>query len=364
MTCRRLPRLCLRWGVVLFGLALVGCARPYYNYPTPDYRAPVIYGDKARTAPRSYIPPTRTAFHRWGNREQAEVLRPRPRTDAIRIERGDTLYRISRKYGVEVTELVHLNGLRPPYDLVPGQTLRLERARTHTVRKGETVYGLARTYDVTTQSLVRANKIVPPYRLSVGQTLTIPVVAVVEEEKVVTATPPAVASVRKLPPPAPAISRPATRRSALPRRSGPGFLWPVRGPVLVGFGVRGNGLRNDGINIAAKKGAPVRAAENGIVTYAGNQLRGFGNLILLKHSGGWTTAYAHNSRLLVRVGDRIKRGQVIARVGKTGNVARSQLHFELRRGDDAVDPTKHLTVRTATKSISRALVRAARRGPG
>jgi len=101
-------------------------------------------------------------------------------------------------------------------------------------------------------------------------------------------------------------------------------------------------LQNDGINILARKGTPVRAAQNGVVAYAGNELRGFGNLLLVKHEGGWITAYAHNSELLVRTGQKVRRGQMISRVGSTGSVDKPQLHFELRRGNQAVNPERYL----------------------
>ncbi len=128
-----------------------------------------------------------------------------------------------------------------------------------------------------------------------------------------------------------------------PPRSGRGFLWPLKGRVLSAFGAKARGLRNDGINIAAPRGTPVRAAENGVVAYAGNELRGFGNLLLIKHAGGWVSAYAHNQTLLVKRGDKVRKRQVIAKVGSSGNVSGPQLHFELRRGRRAVDPRKHLT---------------------
>ncbi len=112
--------------------------------------------------------------------------------------------------------------------------------------------------------------------------------------------------------------------------------------MVSGFGVKSKGLHNDGINIAAPRGAAVVAAENGIVAYAGNELRGFGNLLLVKHSGGWLTAYAHNERLLVKRGERVRKGQRIADVGSTGTVSTPQLHFELRKGRRAVNPRKHL----------------------
>ena len=126
-----------------------------------------------------------------------------------------------------------------------------------------------------------------------------------------------------------------------PRGSGK-FLWPVNGKVVSVFGVKEGGQHNDGINIAAPLGTPVHAADNGVVAYAGNELRGFGNLLLIRHADGWVSAYAHCDALLVKRGDQVKRGQVIARVGQTGAVSSPQLHFELRKAGTAVDPTSEL----------------------
>ena len=120
------------------------------------------------------------------------------------------------------------------------------------------------------------------------------------------------------------------------------FLWPVTGKVVSEFGPLSDGLHNDGINIAAPRGTPVRAAENGVVVYAGNELRGFGNMLLIRHADGFVTAYAHNESLLVARGDTVERGQIIARVGSSGNVDSPQLHFEIRVGTDAVDPREYL----------------------
>ncbi len=120
------------------------------------------------------------------------------------------------------------------------------------------------------------------------------------------------------------------------------FLWPVNGKIVSPFGPKDGGLHNDGINIAAPLGTPIHAADNGVVVYAGNELRGFGNLLLVRHADGWVSAYAHCDALLVKRGDNVKRGQVIARVGQSGNVTAPQLHFELRRGAEAVDPLPQL----------------------
>ena len=113
---------------------------------------------------------------------------------------------------------------------------------------------------------------------------------------------------------------------------------PVRGRILASYGSRTDGTRNDGINIAAPKGTAVEAADAGVVAYTGNELRGYGNLILIKHANGWISAYAHCDKMLVKQGEKVARGQVIARVGSSGNVGEPQLHFELRRGHTPVDP--------------------------
>ena len=108
------------------------------------------------------------------------------------------------------------------------------------------------------------------------------------------------------------------------------------------YGPTPAGTQNDGINIKAAEGTPVLSADAGTVAYAGNELRGYGNLILIKHADGWMTAYAHNSKLLVTRGQKVQRGQVIARVGATGAVSEPQLHFEVRRGSRALDPMDYL----------------------
>ncbi len=125
------------------------------------------------------------------------------------------------------------------------------------------------------------------------------------------------------------------------------FIWPVHGPILETFGRGRHGERNDGINIATEDGAPIRAAASGIVTYTGNEIRGYGNLVLIKHDGGYVTAYAHAGSIRVARGDRVEKGQVIATVGETGDVDRPQLHFEIRRGVQPVDPQRLLVDRAS-----------------
>ena len=120
------------------------------------------------------------------------------------------------------------------------------------------------------------------------------------------------------------------------------FRWPVRGRVIAGFGSKANGQQNDGINLAVPEGSAVRAAEDGVVVYAGNELKGYGNVILIRHSNGFVTAYAHASEIMVKRNDKVQRGQIIAKSGQTGTVASPQLHFEIRKGSSAVDPMQFL----------------------
>ena len=122
-----------------------------------------------------------------------------------------------------------------------------------------------------------------------------------------------------------------------------GFLWPVRGEILSTFGPSPGGLHNDGINIGAPRGTPVVAAKGGAVIFVGEEIEGFGKLLIIRHDDGWSTAYGHNEVILVERGDQVARGAVIARVGSSGDVPTPQLHFEIRRQTKAVNPADHLT---------------------
>jgi murein DD-endopeptidase MepM/ murein hydrolase activator NlpD len=132
-------------------------------------------------------------------------------------------------------------------------------------------------------------------------------------------------------------------KTAEPVGSLPSFRWPVRGRVIAAFGPKPSGLQNDGINLAVPEGTPIKAAEDGVVAYAGNELKGYGNLVLVRHANGFVTAYANASDILVKRGEAVKRGQVIAHSGQTGNVTSPQLHFEIRKGATPVDPAQYLS---------------------
>lgn len=232
-------------------------------------------------------------------------------------------------------------------------------AATHVVESGDTVYSIARRYQVDMADLVRLNTIPKSYFISPGQRLLLPAGGAGETDLAnklapgttklgsaeASAQTTAVAWTSAAKPAATVMPPPAVTGPIpdAPPRSSDRFLWPVQGELLVDFGPKQGGLHNDGINIAAPRGSPVLAAENGVVAYVGNELRGFGNLLLIKHDGGWMTAYAHNEEILVGRGARVKRGQTVARVGDSGSVVTPQLHFEIRRGTRAVDPAKLLS---------------------
>lgn len=226
---------------------------------------------------------------------------------------------------------------------------------THKVKPGETMYSLARSYQVKPAAIAEANGLPRDAMLKVGQTVTIPggavasasggaptqidLTPVVDAPKQVASRTPAEETVTDESPDAAAID---TQPAAPVDASAPTFRWPVQGRVISGFGTKPNGLKNEGINISVPEGTPVRAAESGVVAYAGNELKGYGNLILIRHDGGFVTAYAHNKELSVKRGDAVKRGDVIAKAGRTGSVESPQLHFEVRKGPTALDPMKYL----------------------
>ncbi|MBL6935678.1 MAG: M23 family metallopeptidase [Alphaproteobacteria bacterium] len=313
--------LCAVLGTAL-GAGLTGCERYIYGEdPYGRRKEPV------KTKP----PPA------------AKALTPEPAAitgeGEVRVQRGDTLFGIARKHNVPLRDLIEANRLRPPYTLLTGSLLVLPRSRTHTVVAGDTLYSISRRYGVDMSLLARVNRLNPPETIRVGQKLSLPAA--------ITASP----SGGKTDSSSGAASRQGTSGDSPrkppsyappPPRASSRFHRPLRGQVVGVYGPGKGGLHNDGINILADKGAPVEAAENGVVVYAGNELQGFGNLLLIKHAGGWTSAYAHNDSILVKRGQKVKRGQVVANAGSTGNVSKPQLHFELRRGTRAVDPAKYL----------------------
>ncbi len=253
---------------------------------------------------------------------------------AVVVGAGDTVYGLARRHGLSVRAIIEANRLRPPYHLIKGMRIVLPRAPEHVVKRGDTLISISRNYQIGLYELARLNALGAPYKIRVGQRLKINSAATSEKTEKSEKKAPRRSKSRIRIAAAKSIPRP-------PRLSG-GFLWPVKGKVVSGYGPRAKGLYNDGIDISAPEGTAVRAAQNGVVAYAGDDLKAFGNMLLIRHAGGWVTAYAYNERLLVKRGDVVRKGQTVALVGSTGTVTKPQLHFELRRGKRTFDPRKIL----------------------
>jgi murein DD-endopeptidase MepM/ murein hydrolase activator NlpD len=354
-------------GIVLgFGaLLLAGCARNAPPAPLVSSQPGTVGQEERQAAPAGEA-----------------VAAP----GTVIVRRGDTYSEIAEAHGVSTRALIEINGAEPPYTIYPGDVLRLPPPHMYTVVKGDTATRIARCHGVDLWSLVQLNGLQRPYRLSVGQDLRIPrriraphcpeegtilvEVEITEDEDPIPAAVPAPVSTgqaesdaERVPPAVPvapaggelpdAVATPEPAAAARVRPPVPAptpqtagsskFLWPADGQIASRFGTKSGGLKNDGINIAAPAGSPVRATADGTVAYAGNELQAYGNLVLIRHKDGWMSAYAHNQELKVARGDQVRQGQMIAQVGQTGNVPGPQVHFELRTGKGRpVDPLKHL----------------------
>lgn len=257
---------------------------------------------------------------------------------SVKVEKGDTLYSLSRRYDIPLKDMIEANNLHPPYNLRVGQVLRMPSAQFHIVKKGDTLSSIAREHMVDVTSLSRTNNLRPPYTLYIGQKLQLSGTVSGKSTSYKAAQ---AKSVKKTNVSAP--KKTVARETYIPpKKRTAKFAWPLHGKVVSNYGTIGKGRKNDGINISAARGTAVNAADRGTVAYAGNELKGFGNLILIKHPDGWITAYAHNEKLLVRKGQKVIRGEKIATVGSTGGVNQPQLHFEIRAGKKAVNPRQYL----------------------
>ena len=252
----------------------------------------------------------------------------------IIVSKGDTLYSISRKYEIPVNDLAVLNKISAPFVLSVGQKLKvpnLDKVQTVSVNKA-----------TLSKSVVKESKITPAKNVKQAS----------GEKKQTIKQKTGKTGIKQA-----SIKTTNTAKTAVPKtqqskikqqtpkvvaRSNSKFSWPVRGPILSGFGLKNSGLVNDGINISASFGTTVKAAENGVVAYAGNEVKGMGNLIIIQHSDGWMTVYAHLDSMNVKRGTKVSVGQQIGRVGKTGKVDKPQLHFEIRKGTKPYNPITYL----------------------
>jgi murein DD-endopeptidase MepM/ murein hydrolase activator NlpD len=339
----------------------------------------------------SYEPPARPKIETTGTVPPHSVAAAHAPVQGTTIIVGtsDTLETLSRRYNVSAAAILQANGYKGPRTLSPGQQLIIPHPTAvvaapalaapaskpvavasaapsvHVVNPGETLLSIARRNHVSVAELARANGIERSAKLKLGTKLTVPGAKAAAAAPVVQ---PAVATLQ----PAAPLAAPATKLAVVtpdPQQKArlaqsaptaeetaaerpvkaaeatgalPTFRWPVRGKVITSYGAKTNGKANDGINLAVPEGTPVKAAEDGVVAYSGNELKGYGNLVLVRHANGYVTAYAHASELLVKRGDTIKRGQVIAKSGQSGEVSSPQLHFEIRKGSSPVDPLQFL----------------------
>ncbi|HWW46745.1 MAG TPA: peptidoglycan DD-metalloendopeptidase family protein [Xanthobacteraceae bacterium] len=317
----------------------------------------------------------------------------------IIVGTGDTLEGLAQRYRVSSSAILAANGYRGPRVLQPGQQLIIPRqsaaavaapqpapaapaartaaapvavsapaGRVHVVNRGDTLAGIARRNQISAAQLAAANGMTVDAPLRLGAKITVPaagkavaaapapaVQATVAAAPQQPAKPMVMAQAQVAPPAAAPVqkanlavtSTPVEAETPSPVKqaeanSSPTFRWPVRGRIIAGYGAKNNGKQNDGINVAVPEGTPVKAAEDGVVAYAGNELKGYGNLVLIRHSNGYVTAYAHASELMVKRGETIKRGQVIGKAGQSGDVNSPQLHFEIRKGSSPVDPLQFL----------------------
>ncbi len=337
----------------------------------------------------------------------APYAAPPARGDTIEVQRGDTLYALSRRHGVSLNELMSVNNLTTS-TLRPGQKLYLPSGAavvartssatkaaaaepqrvspdvdaryrgTHTVKAGESLYSIARANSVKVAELQQVNAIVDPRRVRPGTVLKVPGIAPVAAAETIAkpvapSIPEAPLRVGRETTTQPIMINGTTKVAELSDKASDAapvmdarptpneekvaiaapkvttqtvdsvkLRWPAQGKVIAGFGGRPDGTHNDGINLSVPLGTDVHAAEAGVVAYAGSELKGYGNLVLVRHDNGWVTAYAHNDELMVKRGDKVSRGQVIGKAGKTGSVDQPQVHFELRQGSKPVDPTPYM----------------------
>jgi murein DD-endopeptidase MepM/ murein hydrolase activator NlpD len=291
------------------------------------------------------------------NEALARRLASTPGAGAWSVERGtpvvvgqsETLESLSRRYGVPSDALLNVNGLSSAAMVKPGAHIVIP---TYNAQGGASPAGAKLADRQTSRNTARLTpprpiakpspargsemaKLTPAVKPGVGAQPVLPAAALTPATGKGTVRRPDVdptptASLTPLP----SASAPAEEKPAI----NPEFRWPVRGRVIQAF----KSGANDGINIAVPEGTSVKAAENGTVVYAGSELKGYGNLVLIRHPNGFTTAYANNGEISVKRGDQVKRGQIIAKSGQSGNVASPQLHFELRKGSTPIDPSSYL----------------------
>ena len=248
------------------------------------------------------------------------------------VQPGDSLYKIARANKVNFGELQQVNGITDPRKVMPGTVLKIP---------GASSVATASTTPSLPPAAVAEAAPAPSTASAPMASATSTQPTVINAGKQVAALNETASDATPAAAPAAKAEKVANAEPQAQSQAGDStkLRWPVSGRVIAGFGGRPDGTHNDGINMSVPLGTDVHAAEAGVVAYAGSELKGYGNLVLLRHDNGWVTAYAHTDELLVKRGDKVRRGQVIGKAGKTGTVDQPQVHFELRQGSKPVDPT-------------------------
>ena len=258
-------------------------------------------------------------------------LTPTKKANTILVSKGDTLYSLARKHKLTTRGLIDHNNLTPPYTIYPGNVLKIPVSRkTHVVQSGENLTFISRDYNISLSELANVNNVARNYKVRTGEILVLPFNAETESSaaptNIVKKTKKKISS---------AVKKISKKTS---------FIWPVEnGQVIQKFGPKSNGTHNDGVNIKAPLGTPIKVTASGKVVYVGSELRGYGNLIIIKHSNNWLTAYAHSDETFVSKNQNVSQGETIATIGSTGTASFPQLHFSLRKGRKAVNPEKYIT---------------------
>lgn len=309
-----------------------------------DITAPLRIGQKLKLAQSAESPRMATSAAPEQRPVKTSVpavaTTTRVQLSEISVAPGDTLFSLSRRYSVPVNDLAVMNNITAPFTLSVGQKLKVPNLSSAPVRVATA--DVATTTTPVTQGAPAGTGHVHVATASAPAATTTAAAA----KGTKTATMPATTTKKteqKVATPKQKISSdPSKKLPTIAARSSSKFSWPVRGTILSHYGAKSGGLFNDGINIGASRGTAVKAAENGVVAYAGNEVKGMGNLVIIQHSGGWMTVYAHMDSMSVRRGARVSVGQKIGTVGATGKVGRPQLHFEIRKGTKAYNPASYL----------------------
>jgi murein DD-endopeptidase MepM/ murein hydrolase activator NlpD len=250
------------------------------------------------------------------------------------VENGDTLYALGRKYGVSPFAIAEANGMETTQGLKLGQQVKIPGSKALQPKRVEDTVAEVETAPKPAKLKKKA-----PLALAEEEQAS----ADADAEEAIGETPKKTVAEAK-----PKLKEQPVAEAPMVSPAGLNLRWPLKGKVISGYGNKPGGLKNEGINISVPEGTSIRAADTGVVAYAGNELKGYGNLVLIRHAGGYVTAYAHAKELLVKRGDKIERGAVIGKAGQTGSVSSPQLHFEVRKGATALDPMKYMSSATAS----------------